>query len=312
MTEDGLSPGDPWTDPYRGMTLHMGGDNRIWWHPYRGHGRLYLEDAPDELVTALDRVKPAGAQFRVTEQNDVLAKVEDEQEGSYDPVWAGRLETSSPLIVEEDPENPTPKASRTVELEPAGLSPGDLWPSVYDGTRFSMTDQETVWWEDSGTHYRHDITGIPRSILDEMVVRKPAGGSFRVTPWGDAITLVGTVPRPDHLIEQQDDLPRPVQQIIWIRKERGLNMLPVYLGSFDPADIEIEEPARLDKDLTAQQDEEIRAWIKSLGPSSTTSESSAPTEEPPDGGEAKSTFDDDPEEWAIETLGDEALEDDRW
>lgn len=311
MSERPQNPCDPWTDPYRGLTLHLGGGDRVWWHPYRGHGRLYMEETPEDLIAALKQVKPTGAQFRVTEQNDVLAKMEDSREGSYDPVWVGRLEDSTSLIVEADDDGRSPTADRRVELEPTDLSPGDLWPSIYDGTRLSMSSVDAVWWEDPGTNYRFDVAGIPEAILEEIMLRKPAGGSLRVTPWGDAITLVESVPRPKQLASQFDDLPVPIRQIIRIRKERGVEMLPVYVGSFDPSDLELQPPARLDEDLRAEQDRRIRSWIEELGEGGTTG-STENVDRAGSGGADGVSFDDDPDAWAIETLQSNEEDDEEW
>lgn len=293
MTDNGLATGDPWPEHYRGLTLHMNADGDIWWRPYSGEQRLFLEEPPEQLEQALLEVKPTGAMFRITEHNDVIAKVEDDEEGTYDPVYVGQLEDASRLLPDNSTEYP-------VELHPTGLSEGDLWPSVYDGARYSLTGPDTIWWHNPDTKRRHPVMdGIPTEIARAITFHKNGGGSFRITPWGDVITLIETVPEPEDVVEQFKNLPRPIQNIIQLRNDRGGDMLPIYVGNIGNNEVRIEEPRDLTDALGPDAKQEIEDWIRSLGPTSSASGDDTPDDDT--GG-----FNDDPEDWATNVVAEEA------
>jgi hypothetical protein len=286
MTEP--NPGDSWEEHYRGMTFHMNSNGEMWWRQYDGSGRLYVDDPPSELLRNLQDVKPKGAQFRVTEENDVIAKVEESGD-EYDEVWVGRLEKEVELVPDEGKEY-------SIETNPDGLSSGDLWPGVYDGTRYSMRNPESVWWHNPSSRLRHHVKegSMPQSILQEIYRRKPEGGSFRVTPWGNVITLISTVPEPKKVTEQFEELPTVTKNIIQMRKQRGLDMLPVYIGSIEADKIRTGEPRRVDDEVTDEMLEDIESWIKNLGEVNPGSQV-----------EEETSYDDDPAEWAVKKLEDE-------
>lgn len=298
MSTHDLSPGDPWPEHYRGLTLHMNADGEIWWRPYSGEQRMFLEDPPVQLVQNLLDVKPTGAMFRVTEHNDVIAKVEDSEEGTYDPVFVGRLDDPRRLL-------PDHREEYTVDLRPTGVEEGDLWPSIYDGARYSLTGPDRVWWHNPSTKRRHPVqSGISDDIAHAITFYKNSGGSFRITPWGDVITLIDTVPRPEDAVEQFRELPRPVQNIIQLRNDRGNDMLPIYIGNIGNSEIRLDEPWELTDALAPEAQKGIEDWIRSLGPTSSTSRNQA-TEEQMETPE----FDDDPEEWATDVIENEAEND---
>lgn len=297
MSSKSLSPGDPWPEHYRGFTFHMNPDGEIWWRQYNGEQRLFVEDPPAQLVANLLDVKPYGAQFRVTEHNDVIAKVEDEKEGTYEPVYVGQFEDARRLL-------PGHKTDFAINLRPDNTSEGHLWPSVYDGARYSLTDSDRIWWEDPDSHLRHPVeSGIPDEIATNLTFYKQKGGSFRITPWGDVITLIDTVPEPEDVIEQFQQLPRAIRNIIQLRKSRGLDMLPIYIGNIGERQISLGDPNDLTSDLSKNLQQDIEEWIQELGP--TSSASDTVTDKAPD----QPRFDDDPEEWATETLEEEFNDD---
>ena len=294
MSDDVLSPGDPWPEHYRGLTLHMNSDGEIWWRPYSGEQRLFLEDPPEQLISDLLDVKPTGAMFRVTEHNDVIAKEENDEEGTYDPVFVGHLEEPRRLLPEHSEEY-------AVDLHPTGLDEGDLWPSVYDGARYSLTGPDTIWWHNPDSKRRHPVQeGISPEIARAITFHKNGGGSFRVTPWGDVITLIETLPRPEDVVEQFRKLPRPIQNIIQLRNDHGVDMLPIYVGNIGDNEIRIDEPRDLTEALVPDAQQEIEDWIRSLGPTSSSSRRQATAEQKETPG-----FDDDPDEWATDVIQSE-------
>lgn len=280
---DNLSIGDEWPEHYRGYQLHTNADGEVWWQVYRGTDRLYLDPTPNGLIEQLHSLKRLGGRIRVTEGNDVLTQIEDGD--SYETVWVGELALEGQLVPTDDPEY-------SIDLRPTGLSPGDLWPSVYDGSKYSFGHgAERIWWQNPTTNKRHPVTtSLPDDVLDQLRRFKSDGGSFLVTPWGEVITLVRTNPAPNRIRKQLRNLPLVVQNIIKLRKERGLEMLPIYIGQLDQTPIEVDEPVSLTDSLSTEEQHELESWASSLGSTSSTTSSNHQAEQ-------QETVSDDPNEW---------------
>lgn len=282
MTHD-LSPGDEWPNHYRGYCLHTNPDGDVWWQVYQGTDQLQIEPTPDELIEDLLSLKRLGGRVRVTEANDVIARMEDGD--GYQDVYVGELSLSGELVPPDEP-------SYSVDIRPNGLSSGDLWPSVFDGAKFSFGG-DRVWWQHPQTHKRHPVeTDLPKDFLTTLQRLKPHGGSFRVTPWNDIITLVQDPPNPEQARKQLHDLPRVIKNIIVLRRECGVEMLPVYVGSIDTVPLQVGEPRSLTDELSPEERAQLNSWAGSLGPTS-------PTD--PDDHRVRSDLqnrpDDDPEDW---------------
>ncbi|WP_418281220.1 hypothetical protein [Halorubrum sp. DTA98] len=289
MSDTTASRGDAWEEHYRGLTLHVDADGEVWWQQYNGEQRLFLSDPPATLVEAILDVKPQGGRIRVTEQNDVIAKVEQTNGTGYDQVYIDQLTESQTLQPDGEPEY-------AIELHPTDIDRGELWPSVYDGTRFSLSSTDRIWWHNPETKRRHQVSsGIPDEIVQAILAHKRQGGSFRVTPWGDVITLISAIPDPGAVKAQFAELPRVVQNIIQLRNDRGLEMLPVYVGSIVDNRVEIEEPRSLTDELDDSAWDDIEDWIDNLGPTASAADGIDETE-------SESAYDDDPEEWATDTV----------
>lgn len=289
MSDTTASRGDEWEEHYRGLTLHVDADGDVWWQQYNGEQRLFLSDPPATLVEAILDVKPQGGRIRVTEQNDVIAKVEQASGTGYDQVYIDQLTEPQTLQPDDEPEY-------AIDLQPTEVDNGELWPSVYDGTRFSLSSTDRIWWHNPETKRRHQVSsGIPDEIAQTILAHKRQGGSFRVTPWGDVITLISAVPDPGAVKAQFAELPRVVQNIIQLRNDRGLEMLPVYVGSIGDNRIEIEEPRSLTDELDDSAWDDIEDWIDNLGPTASATDGIDETE-------SESAYDDDPEEWATDTV----------
>lgn len=267
MTEgDSLSVGDEWPYHYRGFSLQASPNGDVWWQLYQGTDRLVLEPAPEEIVERLLEHKRIGGRMHITEQGDVLTRVEGDDD-EYDQIYLGTVEGLDGELVPQD----APEYS--IDLRPTGLEPGDLWPSVYDGSRYSFAG-ERVWWHSGQSHKRHPAPdGLPEGIQRDLRRYKPDGGSFRVLPWGDVITLVSLHPTPDKVGEQFGDLPRVVRNIIKLRKSRDVEMLPVYIGSLDGYEIKVNEPTSLADSLSEKEQEELASWAENLGRTSNRSSS---------------------------------------
>lgn len=280
-----LSPGDDWNNYYRGYRLHTNPDGDVWWQVYQGTDRLQIEPTPDALVKKLLDLKRLGGRVRVTEDNNVITRVEDGDD--YQNVYVGTVSLSGQLVPSDAPEY-------SVDIQPQGLSPGDLWPSVYDGAKFSFVS-DRVWWQNSATHMRHPVeTDLSGNVLSTLQRLKPRGGSFRVTPWGDVLTLVKDPPNPEAASEQLHNLPRVIKNIIVLRRERGVEMLPVYVGSVDKTPFDIGDPRSLTDELSAEEQAELNAWAGSIGQTTQTDPDEHRFQ---DANEDELPDDDDPETW---------------
>jgi hypothetical protein len=113
-----------------------------------------------------------------------------------------------------------------------------------------------------------------------------------VTPWNDVITLVEKPPNRKQARKQLHDLPRVIKNIIIMRRERDVEMLPVYVGSVETTPIEIREPRSLTDRLSPEEQSQLGSWAGSLGETSVTdpSEHSVDTD-------VDDVPDDDPEDW---------------
>jgi len=271
------SPGNEWDEHYRGYELRINSDGDIWWQVYNGTDRLHLDPHPHELVDQFLELKPLGGRVRVTEGGSVITRREDEDtDGSrssrslddYTALYVGDLELQGSLLPGKDQEYEVP-------VQPDGLSRGDLWPSVYDGARYSFSPGGRVWWQNSRTNKHHPLSDdLPDSVGTALTRVKPEGGSFRVTPWGDVVTLVRS-PASKTVRDQFSDLPVVVQNIIELRRDRAdLQMVPIYVGELSDLPLEVKDPPSLTDELSDEEAEALEGWAASLGSTSSTNAAS--------------------------------------
>ena len=119
MSDTTASRGDAWEEHYRGLTLHVDADGDVWWQQYNGEQRLFLSDPPATLVEAILDVKPQGGRLRVTEQNDVIAKVEQASGTGYDQVYIDQLTGPQTLQPDDEPEY-------GIDLQPTEVDNGEV------------------------------------------------------------------------------------------------------------------------------------------------------------------------------------------
>jgi hypothetical protein len=255
--------GDRWSNHYRGYRLRTNPDGDVWWQAYQGTDRLYLEPTPDNLIEPLLDLKRLGGRLRITENNDVLARVEEDDE--YETYWIGTANLSGDLVPPDDP-------SFSVPVQPDNLDAGDFWPSVYDGAKYSFSPGvERLWWGNPHTHKRHPVQdALPQDVSTMLSRLKPRGGSFRITPWNDVLTLVDLDQVPSETRSEFDGLPRVVKNLIALRRDRGgVQKLPIYVGQVDTTPLSIADPPSL-TDPFEDDDDSVDSWLDSLGETSET------------------------------------------
>lgn len=256
-------PGEKWTEHYRGYRLRTNPDGGVWWQAYQGTDRLYLEPTPEGLVESLLELKRLGGRIRITEDNDVLTRAEEDD--GYETYWVGTFDLDGELVPPEDPEFSVP-------IRPDGLAPGDFWPSVYDGAKYSFgPGVERIWWDNPQTHKRHSVR---KSLSGELVTTlsryKPQGGSLRVTPWNDVLTLVDLDKLPSQTKTEFESLPRVVKNLIALRRDRGgVQKLPIYAGRVETTPFAVDDPPSLTDPFDDGSDG-VDSWLDSLGETSQT------------------------------------------
>ncbi|WP_416838753.1 hypothetical protein [Haloferax sp. DFSO52] len=292
MSAEHLSPGDEWPYHYRGYKLHTNVNDEVWWQLYNWTDRLYLDPVPTELLDTLLTLNIPGGSVRITESADVITKIHDEDTDEFIPIYLGTLSLDGSLVPKADP-------TVSVSVRPTGLSPGDLWPSVYDGAKYRFSDRDHFWWHDPESKLRHPVeTVLPTDLIRELHWYKPEGGSFRITPWGDVITLILAHPTPQTVRDQFDDLPLVIRNIIKLRKERGVEMLPIYVGTLTDTPLKLGEPISLTTDLSPEEQSTLEGWAASLGATSSLSPDSHRVNSDDDADD--DDFDDDPTDWGLE------------
>lgn len=255
--------GDEWTNHYRGYRLQTNPDGDVWWQAYKGTDRLFLDPVPEAVVDSLLDIKHLGGRVRITEGNDVLTKIEEDD--SYKTVWIGEVSISGELV-------PVDESEYSIPVAPNNIDSGDLWPSVYDGAKYSFgPGGERIWWANPDTHKRHPVqTPLSRNIRSTLNRFKPRGGSFRVTPWNDVLSLVDLDKLPPGARAAFDDLPRVVKNLISLRKDRGgVEKIPVYIGSLDTTPLRVTEPPSLTDPVSADE-LGLDGWTESLGTTTST------------------------------------------
>ena len=247
-----------WKRHYRGYKLHVDDNQRTWWVPYIGEERLFALNMPKTLLENIRKVKPIGGSIRVTEVGDVVGKVEEND--SWTPKWIGKL--TKPLIFSTNDDSKI-----KLKMRPTNINAGDIWPSIYDGAKYSFLGRDRIWWTNPEGYRQYANEQFPVKILKELLYYKTTGGSVRITPWGDILTLVPTHPAPPkELIKQFDELNPIVRNIIAIKKERGLKMLQVYIGEID-FEITLKPPRKLTEPLTPEKRKEMHDFLISFQPS---------------------------------------------
>jgi hypothetical protein len=257
-----LSCGDEWPFHYRGYGLSVNVEGDVWWQAYNGTDRLDLEPTPTGVIDEFLKLKPEGGALRVTEGGTAITLKESSGDSDdYETLYVGQFNLDGQLVPRDEP-------SQAIPVSPDGLDAGDLWTSVYDGSRYSFSG-ERFWWQDGEMKLRHSFAEqLPQKITDHLNRLRTTGGRFVITPQGDVVTQIPTAKTPPDVRSQFRDLPRAVKRFLQLRRDRGnVDMVPVYVGHLPAAQrpIKVEEPVRLTDPLSEQEEASLEAWVASMG-----------------------------------------------
>ena len=239
-----IKPGNKWPYHFRGTTYHYNSSQDIWWRTYKDGMKLIVKSGHERIIKELLPLKTEGGSFRITETGDVIAKVFDGDD------WIPKFicEMDEPFKFEE-------KISTT----PSDLKPGDLWPSFYDGARYSYL-LDKIWWHNPDGPRQYIEQKLPEEIIMQLHKYKPAGGSFRITENGYVITLIQKQPLPNNIKKQWESLSDIQQHIISVKVE-STDMLPIFIGRYHEG-ITLKEPTDWTKPLSSEQKEKMLEFIE--------------------------------------------------
>lgn len=245
-----LRIGDSWTEHYRGSRYHFNREREIWWRVPATEARVLATDGQDDLIDHLLRLRPEGGSFRITEGGAVVTKDQDVEdwEALYVCEYMDSLEFEN------------------VDVRGDGLEPFDLWPSFFDGARYTYA-RDQLWWRNPEEKIRQRTNeDLPQEILDRFRRVKPLGGSIRITEHGSVLTLIEPQPLPPRIQPQYEALSSTQKRLIQVKVE-GTNMLPIYLGDYVGAGLTLQPPERLTDPLSDEEEAEMVGFLKQYGES---------------------------------------------
>lgn len=241
-----LDRGDLWDDPaegyYRGSKYHCSPEGDIWWALPSGLGKVRAVAGHEDIVAEFLTLRPEGGSFRITEDGAVITR----KPATFAAIYV--CEYGQTLRFED------------VDVLGAGIQPLDLWPSFYDGSRYSFKKERTWWRDPEAVSWRETKETLPREIQDRFFRVKPNGGSIRITENGKVLALIGPQPLPRHIEDQYKGLNNTQKTLIAVKAQTA-ELLPVFLGDFHG--VLTLRPARgLNEPLSPQEEAELMAFLR--------------------------------------------------
>lgn len=130
MSDDStIKLGDEWPYHYRGTRYHYNNNQEVWWQTFNDGLRIQVKSGHELIIKELMKLKTEGGSFRITETGDVIAKIE--KDNLWNTIFI--CEMDEPFKMEE-----------IIDLTPAKIQPGDLWPGFYDGARYSYCRDKSL------------------------------------------------------------------------------------------------------------------------------------------------------------------------
>jgi len=239
--------GDKWPYHYRGSKYHFNQRGDVWWAAPLKMLKVNCIEGHEKIVEDLLSFKKLGGSFRITENRDVITKLVEDDEGSADSYYIGKLD--SDMYFEE------------VDINPKDINSGDLWPGFYEGSIYHFNIDGDIWWKAPyGTRWfaNQDYS----DLIDKLSKWKRRGGSFRINEYGRVITLLEKLPYPEHINEQMNKL-KDIQKSIIKQKVESTELVPIYICDFKKA-IEIAEPD-IGKEWSEEETMDLIDKLKNMG-----------------------------------------------
>ena len=230
---------------YRGKKYHLDSKYNFWWKKGgKADFRTKISFSDNDDEKKIVNRKFLGGSFRITEDKEILTIVE--RGGDFVPIYIGQLKGQINID--------------NLEWQPKNLKAGDLWPSIYDGTQFSVNDDHQVFIKIGGKklYSKEGHEDLASAILK----LKPDGGRFKIDENRNILTLMYNIPYPNKIKKQLENLSNYEKNIIDIRqKNDGDGMVPIYIGKFKDS-MKFKKAFDIDQEWTDDDDED---FLKRIG-----------------------------------------------
>ena len=242
LRQDNVKSGEEYQGVYRGTTYHTNFKKNVWWTTGKDSIKIKMNFSNEDILDKILEIKPQGGSFRITEAKEILTKIYFEDRG-YVSIYIGKL------IGEIEFEN--------YRWNPNGIKRGDLWPSIYDGTTFSVNGNKELLMH-IGDKKVYAIEGAEELVKKVLEFKgRGGGGRFKVNENGCILTLMYKAPYPDNIKRQIGILTEIEKNLIDIRKKTERDeMVPIYVGKFK-GNIKFKKMFDIHEKWTKEEDEEF-------------------------------------------------------
>lgn len=248
--ETPLARGDRWDAHYRGTKYHCKPDGEFWWEaPDRQNMatvRVSATSGFQEVADAYLSLRPEGGSLRITETGAVVTRMPT---GNWEAVYVADYDV--------------PLEFGSVDVLGSGVPPLGLWPSFYDGARYSYKNGR-LWWRNSADGvWQETRETLPADIEARFRQVKPDGGSMRFTENGKVLALIAPQPLPPGMRDQYEALTDLQKRLIEV-KMRNVALLPVFLGDYSGG-FTLHEAIDLSAPLTPGEEADLMAFLSQYG-----------------------------------------------
>lgn len=233
----------PYDGIYRGTTYHIDYNRNVWWQASAAYPRIKALFEDEEILERIIEVRPQGGSFRITEHGEILTKIMD-SDGEYVPIFVGMMKGK----IELDQLTWKPKSPKD----------GNLWPSIYDGTKLSVNTGGGLMIH-IGNRKAYAKSGheeLTKKVLH--FIGRYGGGSFRINENGAILVLMHRAPYPAQIEKQFASLSDVEKRMLDIRRILDKDdRVPIHIGNFE-GNIEFGKIVNMNDEWTAEEDSELR------------------------------------------------------
>jgi hypothetical protein len=203
---------------YRGIKYHFDNKGSIWWRHDKSSPKISAVFSNKKIIDDVLAIKPAGGSFRITEAGEILTKIYFEERG-YVSFYIGQFDGEIKF--------------NDIKWKPEGIKKGCIWPSIYDGTTFSVNNNKKLLIH-IGDRKVYAIEGH-RDLVDKVLhfTSILGGGRFKINENGYILALMYNVPYPEKIEKQLEKLNTEEEKLFYYRKIQGKDgRVPIYVGNF--------------------------------------------------------------------------------